>query len=696
MQAGRERADGPATESPAAEHGPVGGRRASAAGSQPAQADLPDPTVGQLQNPPVVLVVVVRVERRSEQVDDAGDGAVAEFAEGLGPAAHHDGFVGMPGVRLLRGVATTTGGTLVVGLLGHLFSSETVHGASPAERVTNVARREHEPAATAAACPLHPHERPRQLRCQGSDEIPMDTRTRKPNRSDGAQGSGGDRKAVTGLLQVCASAPIERARLILRQAERILEARRKAAGEPKGPRPQETGRERPANDADTTGVAGVDRRRHGVVPGGVGPAGDLTRPEDRATSLSRGTGDNRSATKSMGGEQMGERNLVERVHGIEGLSLLGDAASPEAAERILENLRGEVHARWRHWRPFSRQDFGFEYDINSRGANAAAPIPPEIRALFPALRAAGWRGDDPTQVIVTRYPRGGSLGTHIDSPVFGPRDRRHQPRRRVADPLQPRTQRAPGEHPAAGALGLRHARERAAGLVPPRAAVLRRRAHLAHLQDDGARERREQPAAARERREVPRRPDAAAASEAARRTGPACAGRNRLQADRARGAARARRNFGVPPSITTGRTGGRTERARKTPSAISFWYSNGVYVTIRIALATVLSVTPVHTAIRVSGYPSARSSTACRGIAWYRGGSATSSKAPAASSILGPVGLLLAWRRHGCLHPARAGYSEGLRPSRFPEAVALRAFRGSPTAPQLARSAANRIVTCDL
>lgn len=117
---------------------------------------------------------------------------------------------------------------------------------------------------------------------------------------------------------------------------------------------------------------------------------------------------------------MAEHDLVERVHGIDGLSLLRDAAGPEAAQRILENLRGEVHARWRHWRPFSRQDFGFEYDISSRGANPTTPIPPEIRALFPALRAAGWKGDDPTQVIVTRYPRGGSLGAHVDSPVFGP------------------------------------------------------------------------------------------------------------------------------------------------------------------------------------------------------------------------------------------------------------------------------------
>lgn len=117
---------------------------------------------------------------------------------------------------------------------------------------------------------------------------------------------------------------------------------------------------------------------------------------------------------------MHERNLVEPVHGIDGLSLLRNAVAAEAAERILRNLRCEVHAKWRHWRPFSRQDFGFEYDISSRGANPTTPIPPEIRALFPPLREAGWQGDDPTQVIVTRYPRGGSLGAHIDSPVFGP------------------------------------------------------------------------------------------------------------------------------------------------------------------------------------------------------------------------------------------------------------------------------------
>ena len=46
----------------------------------------------------------------------------------------------------------------------------------------------------------------------------------------------------------------------------------------------------------------------------------------------------------------------------------------------------------------------------------------------------------------------------------------------------------------------------------------------------------------------------------------------------------------------------------------------------RIALATVLSVTPVHAAIRLSGYPSRRSFAAWRAIAWYRGGSKTSTK----------------------------------------------------------------------
>ena len=46
----------------------------------------------------------------------------------------------------------------------------------------------------------------------------------------------------------------------------------------------------------------------------------------------------------------------------------------------------------------------------------------------------------------------------------------------------------------------------------------------------------------------------------------------------------------------------------------------------RIALATVLSVTPVHAAIRLSGYPSRRSFAAWGAIAWYRGGSKTSIK----------------------------------------------------------------------
>ena len=111
---------------------------------------------------------------------------------------------------------------------------------------------------------------------------------------------------------------------------------------------------------------------------------------------------------------------IERLHGIDGLSLIRHAISAEAAARIVERLQGEHWQRWRHWRPFSRQDFGHTYDLSSRGVEPAMPIPEEIAALFPALREAGWTGGDPTQVIVTRYPSGGSLGPHIDSPVFGP------------------------------------------------------------------------------------------------------------------------------------------------------------------------------------------------------------------------------------------------------------------------------------
>ncbi len=117
---------------------------------------------------------------------------------------------------------------------------------------------------------------------------------------------------------------------------------------------------------------------------------------------------------------MAGANTVRNLMGIRGLSLRKEAVSEETARRIVRGLQSEQWARWRHWRPFSRQDFGHEYNISSRNVGPATPIPDEIRALFPALRDAGWTGADPTQVTVTRYPRGGSLGTHIDSPVFGP------------------------------------------------------------------------------------------------------------------------------------------------------------------------------------------------------------------------------------------------------------------------------------
>ena len=113
------------------------------------------------------------------------------------------------------------------------------------------------------------------------------------------------------------------------------------------------------------------------------------------------------------------RNRILNVAGIPGLSLLQHAVAAETAERIVRGLEDQRWKRWKHYRPFSRQDFGYDYDIGSRNVSPTTAIPDEIRALFPALRAAGWAGGDPTQVIVTKYPSGGSLGTHIDSPVFG-------------------------------------------------------------------------------------------------------------------------------------------------------------------------------------------------------------------------------------------------------------------------------------
>ena len=125
-------------------------------------------------------------------------------------------------------------------------------------------------------------------------------------------------------------------------------------------------------------------------------------------------------------------NRVDDVGGIRGLSLLRGAADAELVERIVAGIRGTVWTPWKNTKgrplpagavspyPWSRQDFGAEYNINTRGVGDAAPIPAEMRALFPALRAAGWTGEDPGQVIVTRYPSGGKLGAHIDSAVFGP------------------------------------------------------------------------------------------------------------------------------------------------------------------------------------------------------------------------------------------------------------------------------------
>ena len=177
-------------------------------------------------------------------------------------------------------------------------------------------------------------------------------------------------------------------------------------------------------------------------------------------------------------------NRVLNLNGIEGLSLLRAAIDRETAERIVRNLTTERWQRWRHWRPFSRQDFGFEYDISSRNVNATTAIPEEIQGLFPALREAGWTGSDPTQVIVTRYPDGGSLGTHIDSPVFGPEVAGISLQTEWPHRVQPAARREAARNPAAGTLRLRDVRTGKKPVVPQNPAHARRAADLAHVPND--------------------------------------------------------------------------------------------------------------------------------------------------------------------------------------------------------------------
>ena len=114
------------------------------------------------------------------------------------------------------------------------------------------------------------------------------------------------------------------------------------------------------------------------------------------------------------------QNVEHDVFGIKGLSLMRAAIPQETAEQIVRNLQENTWKAWNHMKPFSRQDFGYDYVIGDRNITPTTAIPEEMKALFPALRAAGWESADPTQLIVTRYPRKGSLGRHIDAPVFGP------------------------------------------------------------------------------------------------------------------------------------------------------------------------------------------------------------------------------------------------------------------------------------
>ena len=126
-------------------------------------------------------------------------------------------------------------------------------------------------------------------------------------------------------------------------------------------------------------------------------------------------------TRMTGNRSRADQQRITDVHGIPGLSLLPTAIDAELASRVSSALRSQ---RWKRWTwtytKFARQDFGYEYNLRSRIATPTDPIPDELKALFPALRAAGWTGEEPNQVIVTRYPRGGSLGPHIDSDTFGP------------------------------------------------------------------------------------------------------------------------------------------------------------------------------------------------------------------------------------------------------------------------------------
>ena len=186
---------------------------------------------------------------------------------------------------------------------------------------------------------------------------------------------------------------------------------------------------------------------------------------------------------------------MRRHRDVRGLTLLAGAVPQETAEALLRALEGEEWARWRYWRPFSRQDFGFEYDISSRGLNPATPIPAAMRDLFPALRTAGWTGADPEQVIVTRYPPGGKLSRHIDAPVFGGVIAGlslgavwpivFEPPRWGAGGGRGRA--APA---AAGAFGVRHVGRGADEVVPPGAADGGRRnagvAHVPHVGEEVA------------------------------------------------------------------------------------------------------------------------------------------------------------------------------------------------------------------
>ena len=112
--------------------------------------------------------------------------------------------------------------------------------------------------------------------------------------------------------------------------------------------------------------------------------------------------------------------VFHEVWNLSDLSLSLGAVSFAAGEALANALDGGLGAAWlRIGRGLERIEFGAAGGPEAHFVREAPPLPPELTALFGALREAGWTGPEPDQATVHRYEPEGGMPWHTDSHAWG-------------------------------------------------------------------------------------------------------------------------------------------------------------------------------------------------------------------------------------------------------------------------------------